>query len=742
VTFARLLAPWVVVFGLFPTIASADVFVPRYADPEGFGFRDETPAEPLPGNPAQTLGGQRRAALEAAFGIVASHVDSELPIRIRATFEDFGCPDDGTGVVARGGFFYSSANFAEAPVSNVYYPGSLASHMAGEYRSGSQLEGRIMINARTEEPDCFDSIPDGFWYGIGEAPPAGTRAKPFVPLILHELGHAMGVSTLYDRDTGELGAQWPDVFATHVYVPGNETLWPDLTRTLRRVNARFGNNVAWLGEHASTWAAEVAVPPPVVRVDPQVDGVSEFGALVHGRRPFLPRRGLSGRLVVADNPAEESGIDGVTDEPRDPADACQALSNAADAEGAVVLARRGGCFFRTKVFQAQAAGAVALIVVDSHPASDESAISGNQSILVAKGMTIPLWTMAMADGERLLADPPASVELAYDETEPAVGSIDGLVRLETDYDNLESNIVHVSRRSVPAPFMAGGTGSQHDLHLGPVDMMPGLLADLGWQLAGGKLDQWTGNWFDPARAGEGCQLTLEADGLTWILTCYLYREGEPIWLIGSAVKRAGRIVFDDVSITSGTGYGPEFDPEAVEITHWGTIAIELYDCNTAFFQFLPELTGFRPMYRKLSRIVTGDCNRPASEHPDRSLSGNYFNPQRAGEGIQLAVEANGQAVVMTWYSYHEGRQFWAIGTGYHDAAGDRVVVDELFITRGGDYGPGFDPDEVEIVPFGSATVAFGECGQIQVGIDSALEPFPDIEQPMERLVAGECAGEP
>lgn len=129
-----------------------------------------------------------------------------------------------------------------------------------------------------------------------------------------------------------------------------------------------------------------------------------------------------------------------------------------------------------------------------------------------------------------------------------------------------------------------------------------MLHDLGWNTADAKQAQWTGNWFDPQRAGEGCQLTLEGDQSTWILTCYFHRDGEQLWLIGDSPRQQASLTFD---------------PDQVERIPWGRIEVELVpfgsaeveflDCNNLVFRVDSAKQDFSGFEREMTRIVAADC---------------------------------------------------------------------------------------------------------------------------------------
>ena len=110
--------------------------------------------------------------------------------------------------------------------------------------------------------------------------------------------------------------------------------------------------------------------------------------------PSLVERGpISGQLVLV-NDGDETRDDG---EPGTTRDACQALDNEGDISGNIALIERGGCFFTTKIANAEAAGAIAVVVYN---------IAGAPILMTPMDDTavdIPAVMVGQADGN-LIAD--------------------------------------------------------------------------------------------------------------------------------------------------------------------------------------------------------------------------------------------------------------------------------------------------------------------------------------------------
>jgi hypothetical protein len=118
-----------------------------------------------------------------------------------------------------------------------------------------------------------------------------------------------------------------------------------------------------------------------------------------------------------------------------------------------------------------------------------------------------------------------------------------------------------------------------------------------------------GTMFDPSRDGEGFQIAAQGDSAVYVLTWYTYLNGEQVWLIGTGVQSGNTIAFDDLVITSGAEFGPDFDPADVVREPWGSLVLEYSDCNNARATAtpLPGQTAFEAFEVDVRKLVTGVC---------------------------------------------------------------------------------------------------------------------------------------
>ncbi|NKI34132.1 hypothetical protein HFP89_02995 [Wenzhouxiangella sp. XN79A] len=251
----------------------------------------------------------------------------------------------------------------------------------------------------------------------------------------------------------------------------------------------------------------------------------------------------------------------------------------------------------------------------------------------------------------------------------------------------------------------------------------------------------SGNWFNPQRSGEGCQLTREANGSTHILTCYVYNRNDPfstdqVWMIGTGTVADGAFVSTDMVITGGADYGSAFDPDEVNRIPFGTVRMDFDDCNSGAVTMNPIVAGFEDVVLPMQKIVPVDCAGGIPDPANAVRAGNWFDPDRSGEGFQLAVEGTNGLHVITFYTYLDGEPAWLIGTG--TIQGDTIVFADTVITSGTGFGANFDPDEVVRTPFGTLTLTFSDCNNATIDVDSVLPQFEDQTLDLTRIVQGQC----
>ena len=174
------------------------------------GFNDPTPVAPVGGNPGTTLGAQRLFLFQYAADVWESRLGGNVNVQVAAEFSNLG----GTGASAILGSAAPTTvhyNFTGRPVSNTWYVAPLASQFYGsalndllpascptDLVSGRCPEITTEFNAAVDNQTVLGET--DFYYGID-----GRRGSDidFLSVLLHEMGHGLGVLDLVDSSTGE-----------------------------------------------------------------------------------------------------------------------------------------------------------------------------------------------------------------------------------------------------------------------------------------------------------------------------------------------------------------------------------------------------------------------------------------------------------------------------------------------------------------------------------------------------------
>jgi hypothetical protein len=122
----------------------------------------------------------------------------------------------------------------------------------------------------------------------------------------------------------------------------------------------------------------------------------------------------------------------------------------------------------------------------------------------------------------------------------------------------------------------------------------------------------SGNWYNPARNGEGFMLEIGSSGTTRAIVAswYTYRNGLPLWIYGSATLAPGATSIQiPVFTTRGAQFGSAFHASDVIIDNWGTVTFSFQSCNaaTAVYAQTGGETGTLQLQRILNQIDGLPC---------------------------------------------------------------------------------------------------------------------------------------
>jgi hypothetical protein len=448
-----------------PLLAGARItIVPM--DAAETGFRDPTPAAPVGGNSGTTLGEQRLVAFQRAAQLWGALLDSAVEIRVQGSFVPLTC-DEGSAVLASASPIQSVEDFTGAEFASTWYPVALANKQAerdllpGD--AGTSADDiRVRFNADLGSADCLSG--SRWYYGLDTSPDDGID---MVSVALHELAHGLGFLTLVNLASGAEFIQQPDIFERHILDTETGQRWPEMSDAERAASALRARRVAWDGPQVTAAVpATLDLGTPLLRVHSpaSLEGTLPVGLADFG--PPLASSGVTGRLVAALDAEDADGPSST--------DGCSPFANGAEIAGRIALVDRGTCFFVVKASNAQAAGAIALVVADNVEGSPPPAIGGEDPAIA-----IPVVLITQADGSGLRGSLAEGVEitLGLDPLQRAGADLLGRALLfATDPIQSGSSMSHWDSIASPTLLMEPTrTDRTHG-----VDLTLPLMRDLGW----------------------------------------------------------------------------------------------------------------------------------------------------------------------------------------------------------------------------------------------------------------------
>ena len=243
-------------------------------------------------------------------------------------------------------------------------------------------------------------------------------------------------------------------------------------------------------------------------------------------------------------------------------------------------------------------------------------------------------------------------------------------------------------------------------------------------------ESMSGSWYDPSHDGEGFLLEVLEDQKAVVYWFTYDENGDQRWFIGLGEVQNDTAVFDELLIATGPVFGAEFNTDDVEYSDIGTLSLNFENCSTATATYTVDNVPGTQNLNRISTLSGLECEGPISL--PSPTSGSWFDQTHDGEGLVIQ-HLNDARVLVFWFSYDsEGRQVWFFGLGEQD--GTTVTISEANITNGGRFGQDFDPDQVEMKPWGSLVIELGcEFGKLDYSSD--LADFGNGKQTLTRLTS-------
>ncbi len=388
-------------------------------DPEGFGFNDPTPVEPVGGNSGRTLGDQRLLAARFAADIWSRAITSPVPIEVGLVFDpELRCRALGQS------FLYVSSNFPGTTRPDTWFPISLANVLQGEDRRPDLPDMKVIMSPFVDQGRCTSS----FYYGLDGQPRVGEAS--FVTTVLHEMGHGLGFFVFPEVvETGMFFMGQPQINFIHFYDNTLGKSWIEMTDA-ERLASSAGNELVWTGENANVAALSFLEDERVLEVDLATGETVRIPASRALFGPTVPPGGISAELAC--------GFDGIGAAPGGPAtganasDGCEPLRNAADLKGRIALLSPGFCGSSRQVRHAQEAGAVAAVLGDFWSSPRPLTTLSDASDLEIPAVSLGLWDLL---GLRRVVCP----EQTCGQDDPNLCLDQGRFRIEVDWKDFAGN---------------------------------------------------------------------------------------------------------------------------------------------------------------------------------------------------------------------------------------------------------------------------------------------------------------
>lgn len=469
-----------------PAAANAANFNLINNDLPGVGLNNTTPAAPVGGNPGKTRGEQALIVYRYAMDLWGGVLQSNQKINVAASFRPLACTSTSGTLASAGTTFVVTGSPDGIQPTRAY--GSALGDAVFDIDLINYFYGYVdypdinsSFNGNLGQPGCLDGMS---WYmGLDGKTPAGQTN--LLNVIMHEIGHGLGVQGFISQTTAANSYSAVDVYTANAYDNVLNKPFTAMTSAERLAATRTPGRTVWTGARVNADAAltlnkrnALAVTAPAAIAGKNYEiGFASFGALA------VPPTFSGKSFVLINDGNGTSTTDGCSaNGASTTAGDTIVYANAAAVAGNIAVIDRGTCSFEYKAKIAQDNGAVGVVIVNN----TAGVIDMGRGAPPTTGLTIPSVMISLADGTELkanIATARASVALS-----PYLAGADNAGR---------------TRLYTPATFAAGSTYSHFDTSLAPdalmepfdsptvqahinADLTPGLFADIGWTLNPGN----------------------------------------------------------------------------------------------------------------------------------------------------------------------------------------------------------------------------------------------------------------
>ena len=424
-------------------------------------------------NPGSTLGEMRMNVFLEAAQVWAGILNSNVTITVGASFEEKFC-DANSATLGSAGATSTWSSFTGSE-ANIAYHVALAESLRKAELNGVTVEISTSFNSKldTNDVDCLGG--GGFYYGLDANVPTGTSA--LFPVVLHELGHGLGFSSISDVKPDGSGSftgagGHPDAYSRNLHDLEAGKSWDTMNNAERLASALNEPDLVWAGAQVTAdrdmhlgAALELVVNAPV--------SITGSYDAVLGDEPtiVLPVNGVTGGLVDGTTAVELGSGDS--------ADGCNQLDFATNFSGKIVIFDVPDPMVCSPVAPplfSEIVGAMGVILV----ATEATGLPNVGGQISNQEITIPYIGVEKSVGDALRANlGTANVTIRLSPTK-LTGENQGMVKMyapSTFEDG--SSVSHWSKTAAPNLLMEPSLGT---LDFADVDLTAAAFSDIGWSV--------------------------------------------------------------------------------------------------------------------------------------------------------------------------------------------------------------------------------------------------------------------
>lgn len=464
----RAFAVLLVLAGFTGVPVQAATFVISNQDGAGEGFNDPNPpahANQIGNNPGSTLGQLRLNLFNAAAQVWGAWLSSNITITISAKFDPLACSQF-SGQLGSAGATGSAHNISGG-LPSVAYHIALAESLSNSNINGGAAEINATFNSAldTNNVNCLGG--GGFYYGLDGNAPVGTM--DLFPVVLHEMAHGLGFTTMADVAPGGTGnftgsGGVPDAFSRNLFDWETGKSWDVMTSGERLASALNDPDLVWNGAQVTANRALFLDPAPeiVINAPPGIVG-THLSVLGDEPTIVMPGGGVTAGMAdgtaLATNPCVDvpGGVAGKI----------------------VLYDLPAGCSAALPAFLAQFGGAVGVIIANTSASGlpNMTGQIGNQAV------TIPYVGATQAVGGSLRTNLVTANSTIRNSAFVLNGDNKGKLRMYAPGTFAAgSSVSHWASESRPDLLMERVKGA---IGYNQVDLTTAAFADIGWVLLSG-----------------------------------------------------------------------------------------------------------------------------------------------------------------------------------------------------------------------------------------------------------------